>query len=117
MPKERPWPLLRDPSNCDPFPKQDVRLASHAMNTVQGYVLFSSDRGGMRIEYAKNKMGDVNAPQQASSVNSGSPVSTLARRHLVTQLEYRPFQMQQVPCLVSATADGAFGWVTSVQIH
>lgn len=29
------------------------------MNALQGYVLFSSDRGGMRIEYAKNKMGEV----------------------------------------------------------
>lgn len=38
---------------------QDVRLATHAMNALQGYVLFSSDRGGMRIEYAKNKMGEV----------------------------------------------------------
>ncbi|XP_076322773.1 protein couch potato-like isoform X2 [Tachypleus tridentatus] len=38
---------------------QDVRLASHAMNAFQGYVLFSSDRGGIRIEYAKNKMGEV----------------------------------------------------------
>ncbi|XP_022238525.1 protein couch potato-like isoform X2 [Limulus polyphemus] len=38
---------------------QDVRLAAHAMNAFQGYVLFSSDRGGIRIEYAKNKMGEV----------------------------------------------------------
>lgn len=29
------------------------------MNALQGYVLFSSDRGGMRIEYAKNKMGEL----------------------------------------------------------
>ncbi|CAG2110782.1 unnamed protein product, partial [Medioppia subpectinata] len=36
----------------------DVRLASHAMNALQAYVLFSSDRGGMRIEYARNKMGE-----------------------------------------------------------
>lgn len=28
------------------------------MNALQGYVLFSSDRGGMRIEFAKNKMGE-----------------------------------------------------------
>ncbi|XP_076333165.1 protein couch potato-like isoform X2 [Tachypleus tridentatus] len=38
---------------------QDVRIATHALNTFQGYVLFSSDRGGIRIEYAKNKMGEV----------------------------------------------------------
>ena len=29
------------------------------MNALQGYVLFSSDRGGMRIEFAKNKMGET----------------------------------------------------------
>ena len=33
------------------------------MNALQGYVLFSSDRGGMRIEYAKNKMGEVSNTQ------------------------------------------------------
>jgi hypothetical protein len=44
----------------------DVRLATHAMNALQGYVLFSSDRGGMRIEYAKNKMGEVS--QQTISI-------------------------------------------------
>ncbi|XP_049525705.1 uncharacterized protein LOC119456329 isoform X4 [Dermacentor silvarum] len=38
---------------------QDVRLATHAMNALQGCVLFSSDRGGVRIEFAKNKMGEV----------------------------------------------------------
>jgi hypothetical protein len=37
------------------------------MNALQGYVLFSSDRGGMRIEYAKNKMGEVS--QQTISVS------------------------------------------------
>ncbi|KAF8765169.1 Protein couch potato like protein [Argiope bruennichi] len=39
---------------------QDIRLATHALQALQGYVLFSSDRGGIRIEYAKNKMGEVN---------------------------------------------------------
>ncbi|KAI2810308.1 RNA-binding protein with multiple splicing 2, partial [Blomia tropicalis] len=53
----------------------DVRLASHAMNTLQGYVLFSSDRGGMRIEYAKNKMGDVNLAQQQQTSQTISPCS------------------------------------------
>ncbi|XP_023226903.1 RNA-binding protein with multiple splicing 2-like isoform X2 [Centruroides sculpturatus] len=38
---------------------QDIRLAMHALNALQGYVLFSSDRGGVRIEYAKNKMGEM----------------------------------------------------------
>ncbi|XP_067653419.1 protein couch potato-like isoform X10 [Haliotis asinina] len=38
---------------------QDVAQASMAMNRLQGFVLLSSDRGGLRIEYAKNKMGEV----------------------------------------------------------
>lgn len=42
------------------------------MNALQGYVLFSSDRGGMRIEYAKNKMGEVST--QIISVGGHSPV-------------------------------------------
>uniref|UniRef100_A0A914VXZ2 RRM domain-containing protein n=1 Tax=Plectus sambesii TaxID=2011161 RepID=A0A914VXZ2_9BILA len=38
---------------------QDLRQATQAINSLQGFVLVSSDRGGMRIEYARNKMGDV----------------------------------------------------------
>lgn len=37
----------------------DIRQATQAMNSLQGFQITSSDRGGMRIEYAKNKMGDV----------------------------------------------------------
>lgn len=37
----------------------DIRQATQAMAGLQGYQLPSSDRGGMRIEYAKNKMGDI----------------------------------------------------------
>ncbi|KAH9389119.1 RNA-binding protein with multiple splicing 2 [Tyrophagus putrescentiae] len=51
----------------------DVRLASHAMGTLNGYVLFSSDRGGVRIEYAKNKMGDVNAAAAAAAMSGQHP--------------------------------------------
>jgi len=40
---------------------KDVRFAAHAMTALQGYVLFSSERGGMRIEYAKNKMGELSS--------------------------------------------------------
>lgn len=29
------------------------------MSRLQGFVLLSSDRGGIRIEYAKNKIGEV----------------------------------------------------------
>jgi hypothetical protein len=38
---------------------QDVKQATEALNRLQGFVLLSSDRGGIRIEYAKNKMGEV----------------------------------------------------------
>lgn len=41
---------------------QDVRQATEAMNRLHGFVLLSSDRGGIRIEYAKNKMGEVLMP-------------------------------------------------------
>lgn len=37
----------------------DVRFASAALTSLQGFVLVSSDRGGIRIEYAKSKMGEV----------------------------------------------------------
>ncbi|CAG5127268.1 unnamed protein product, partial [Candidula unifasciata] len=37
---------------------QDVRQAQEAMTRLQGFVLLSSDRGGIRIEYAKSKIGD-----------------------------------------------------------
>jgi len=38
---------------------QDVRQAQEAMTRLQGFIPLSSDRGGIRIEYAKNKMGEV----------------------------------------------------------
>ncbi|VDK42301.1 unnamed protein product [Anisakis simplex] len=38
----------------------DIRQATQAMTSLQGFQISSSERGGMRIEYAKNKMGDVN---------------------------------------------------------
>ncbi|GAB6019127.1 hypothetical protein CHUAL_000745 [Chamberlinius hualienensis] len=38
---------------------QDIRFAAQAMNSLQGFGLVSSDRGGIRIEYAKNKMGET----------------------------------------------------------
>ncbi|XP_035671660.1 U1 small nuclear ribonucleoprotein A-like isoform X1 [Branchiostoma floridae] len=37
----------------------DIPCATQAMNALQGYVLLSSDRGGLRIEYARNKMGET----------------------------------------------------------
>ncbi|VDO99900.1 unnamed protein product [Soboliphyme baturini] len=38
---------------------KDLCQATQAMTTLQGFVLLSSDRGGIRIEYAKHKMGEV----------------------------------------------------------
>lgn len=39
---------------------QDVRYAAHAMAALQGTLLLSSERGPIRIEYAKSKMAEVN---------------------------------------------------------
>ena len=39
--------------------QDDIALATDAMNKLQGAVLASSERGGIRIEYARTKMGDV----------------------------------------------------------
>jgi len=39
--------------------QDDIALATEAMNKLQGVVLASSERGGIRIEYARTKMGDV----------------------------------------------------------
>lgn len=39
------------------------------MNALQGYVLFSSDRGGMRIEFAKNKMGESSTTNGTNGTN------------------------------------------------
>ena len=36
----------------------DIALATDAMNKLQGAVLPSSERGGIRIEYARSKMAD-----------------------------------------------------------
>jgi hypothetical protein len=37
----------------------DLKCASQAMAALQGSFLISSDRGAMRIEYAKTKMAEV----------------------------------------------------------
>uniref|UniRef100_A0A0R3RFD0 RRM domain-containing protein n=1 Tax=Elaeophora elaphi TaxID=1147741 RepID=A0A0R3RFD0_9BILA len=38
---------------------RDVRQASLVMNALQGFRISNSHRGGIRIEYARNRMGDV----------------------------------------------------------
>lgn len=50
----------------------DVRTATQSMNGLQGFVLPSSDRGGIRIEYAKHKMGET---RKDDHFNSHSPIS------------------------------------------
>ncbi|XP_013420785.1 uncharacterized protein LOC106181061 isoform X2 [Lingula anatina] len=47
---------------------QDIATATRAMAALQGAVLFSSERGGIRIEYARNKMGEV-----SDLLNSNEP--------------------------------------------
>ncbi|KRZ20993.1 RNA-binding protein with multiple splicing, partial [Trichinella pseudospiralis] len=39
----------------------DVINANHALNALQGFVLMSSDRGGMRIEFARSKPAEVDS--------------------------------------------------------
>ena len=39
-------------------PLQDLRFAGEAMNHLQGACLMSSERGGMRIELARQRMGE-----------------------------------------------------------
>lgn len=38
---------------------QDTRFAAEAMARLQGIMLLSSERGGMRIEFAKHKMAEL----------------------------------------------------------
>jgi len=55
---------------------QDIRQAAQAINSLQGFVLVSSDRGGMRIEYARNKMGDAKKDENWN--NQSSPNSVVS---------------------------------------
>jgi len=51
-----------------------VRCATQAMAALQGSFLRYSDRGGIRIEYAKTKMAEVNGPSNVllSNANNGT---------------------------------------------
>mmetsp|Transcript_46001 Transcript_46001/g.75033 ORF Transcript_46001/g.75033 Transcript_46001/m.75033 type:complete len:233 (+) Transcript_46001:159-857(+) len=51
---------------------QDIACASQAMNLLQGFQLASCDRGGMKIEYAKNPMG---VPSQKKRMQAIAPVA------------------------------------------
>lgn len=48
----------------------DVRQAAQALNSLQGFALISSDRGGIRIEFAKNKMGEPKKDENWNNQNS-----------------------------------------------
>jgi len=52
----------------------DVRCATQAMAALQGSFLRYSDRGGIRIEYAKTKMAEVNGPTSVvlTTTNNGT---------------------------------------------
>ena len=49
----------------------DVRCAAQALMALQGTYLVSSDRGGVRIEYARNKMAEVGNAATACHVAGG----------------------------------------------
>lgn len=53
----------------------DVRCAAQALISLQGTYLLSSDRGGVRIEYARNKMAETGGAGTGGSNNGGSPTS------------------------------------------
>ncbi|XP_021954806.1 cell wall integrity protein scw1 isoform X2 [Folsomia candida] len=52
----------------------DVRCATQSMAALQGSFLRYSDRGGIRIEYAKTKMAEINGPNSVllSATNNGT---------------------------------------------
>ena len=54
----------------------DVRCAAQALISLQGTYLLSSDRGGVRIEYARNKMAETGS-NSGGSPTSGSSSSSL----------------------------------------
>lgn len=54
---------------------RDVHSAASAMQALQGKYLLSSDRGAIRIEYAKSKMASELATQQLIQYQQ-QPVST-----------------------------------------
>ncbi|XP_050396939.1 protein couch potato isoform X1 [Patella vulgata] len=49
---------------------QDLRTATEAMARLQGFMLLSSDRGGIRIEYARNKMGEAGRKDEFPIIHS-----------------------------------------------
>ena len=54
----------------------DVRQAAQALSSLQGFSLISSDRGGIRIEFAKNKMGEPKKDENWNNQNSPNSVQS-----------------------------------------
>lgn len=73
------------------------------MNSLQNYILFSSDRGGMRIEYAKHKMGDntnsvlMNNNLQNNLANNAGQPQLVANQMQVGHVQTGN-NMNNVPC-------------------
>ncbi|CAH1788754.1 unnamed protein product [Owenia fusiformis] len=60
---------------------QDLRFANEAMQRLQGFVLLSSERGGgLRIEFAKNKMGEKGREDQLFLPGQSLQSPTLANQ-------------------------------------
>lgn len=81
----------------------DVRCAAQALISLQGTYLLSSDRGGVRIEYARNKMAETvmngglsdGSPASGASSSSSSMVGGSGTGHPVTELAKYNMQQQQ----------------------
>ncbi|GLH00250.1 Uncharacterized protein GBIM_06685 [Gryllus bimaculatus] len=58
---------------------QDVRFAAQAMATLQGSFLLSSDRGAIRIEYAKSKMAEY--PEMITRLTSQTVIRKMSLIH------------------------------------
>ncbi|ODN03416.1 Protein couch potato, partial [Orchesella cincta] len=77
----------------------DVRCATQAMAALQGSFLRYSDRGGIRIEYAKTKMAEVNGPTSVvltttnnGTMNGHNPQYNHEKKDFS---QYLPFTQQQ----------------------
>ena len=79
------------------------------MNSLQNYILFSSDRGGMRIEYAKHKMGEnTNAGLMNNNIQNNMVNNCNAgQNQLANSIQGGHVQtgnnLNNVPCTTSVT--------------
>ncbi|CAB0032216.1 unnamed protein product [Trichogramma brassicae] len=79
---------------------QDVRCAAQAMGALQGSLLVSSDRGAIRIEYAKSKMAEV-----------GLTSLWIEARGLITT------STTTTTTITAATRSNYYEWRSSVDAH